>query len=174
MGTDPTGGSEDAELPGLTEGERIIVNGVADYYWQNDGMPHERGRVIGWLIISDPTEQTTAELVERLGTTREAIDRVADQLVPAHVVLRRDIPGTDEYALHMNSESWPNAVLEVFANIPEFDRILRDAQHTLKDEDAERRQRLDRTQHLFGFIAREVPELLASYSAQEQAAAKAS
>ncbi|GCB52019.1 hypothetical protein [Streptomyces sp. NL15-2K] len=174
MGTDPTGGNEDAELPGLTDAERIIVNGVADYYWQNDGMPHERGRVIGWLIISDPIEQTTAELMARLGTTREAIDRVADQLVPAHVVLRRDVPGTDEYALFMNNESWPNAVLDVFANIPEFDRILRDAQDTLKDEDPERRQRLDRTQHLFGFIAKEVPELLASYAAQEKAAAKAS
>ncbi|MFG2129196.1 hypothetical protein ACGFNV_15540 [Streptomyces sp. NPDC048751] len=168
MGTDQNGTG--VELPGLTAAERIIVDGVAEYYWQNDGMPHERGRVIGWLIISDPVEQTTAELIARLGTTREAIDRVADQLVPAHVIFRKDIPGTDEYALSMNDESWPNAVLEVFANIPEFDRILCDAQETLKDEDPERRARLDRTQHLFGFIAREIPSVLTTYAEREQTA----
>ncbi|MEU5320844.1 hypothetical protein AB0G67_29420 [Streptomyces sp. NPDC021056] len=168
MGTDAN--EAGTELDGLTAAERIIVEGVADYYWRNDGMPHERGHVIGWLMISDPVEQTTAELIARLGTTRAAIDRVADQLVPARVVLRRDIPGTDEYALHMNDESWPNAVLEVFANIPEFDGILRDAQETLKDEAPERRQRLDRTQHLFGFIAREIPNVLTTYAEREKTA----
>ncbi|MFB6889485.1 hypothetical protein ACFCX4_09255 [Kitasatospora sp. NPDC056327] len=170
MGTDPTSGAPAAELPGLTDAERIIVDGVAEYYWQNDGMPHERGRVIGWLIVSDPVEQTTAELTARLGTTRAAIDRVADQLVPAGVVFRRDLPDGDEYALYMNDESWPNAVLEVFANIPDFATILQDAQQVLADSPAERRERLDRTEHLFGFLAREVPAVVAGHAQDGSAA----
>ncbi len=38
----------------LTESEKTFVEKVAQYYYENDGMPHERGRVVGYMMICDP------------------------------------------------------------------------------------------------------------------------
>jgi DNA-binding MarR family transcriptional regulator len=154
----------------LSAAENVVVNGVAEYYWQNDGMPHDRGRVIGWLIISDPPRQSTKELQDRLGVDREAIDRVADQLVPANVILREE--GADgEYYLSMTDDSWPNAVRHVFANFPEFHDILRYGLEVLSDAPGERRERTIRLERLFGFLAAEIPALLDRYERQTAATA---
>ena len=51
----------------LTEGERSFVEKVAEYYYVNDGMPHDRGRVVGWLMICDPAEQTAEQIAKALG-----------------------------------------------------------------------------------------------------------
>lgn len=128
-------------------------------------MPHERGRVIGWLIISDPPRQSTADLMTRLGVDREAIDRVADQLVPANVIHREDGAG-GEYYLSMTDDSWPNAVRHVFANFPEFHEILSYGLEVLSTATPARRERAVRLERLFGFLAAEIPALLDRYQRQ--------
>lgn len=66
----------------LTESEKIFVEKVAQYYYENDGMPHERGRVVGYMMICDPAAQTADEISLMLGVERAAIDRIVDQLTP--------------------------------------------------------------------------------------------
>ena len=52
-----------------TDDELDYVDEVATFF-ADEGMPLIAGRVIGWLLISDPPEQSAADLARVLGVSR--------------------------------------------------------------------------------------------------------
>jgi hypothetical protein len=159
--------TEPVDLSRLTEAEKTVVAGVADYYWQNDGMPKDRGSVIGYLIVCDPAEQSFAQICDTLSVGREAVERVCDQLVPANVIIRKADPAIGDDTVYLSADSWPNAVKHVFANIPEFHEILTDGIEVLADAAPERRERIERVERLFGYLSAEIPSVLDNYAKQD-------
>src|SRR5882724_11699576 len=90
----------------LPEAQRAFVEKIAQYYYDNDGMPHERGRVIGWLIISDPKKERASEIADRLGIDRVDVAGTTEKLIPATVLTREDIDGSDDYYVEMGDNAW--------------------------------------------------------------------
>jgi hypothetical protein len=46
---------------------------VARYVWAQDRMPMIAGRILGWLMICDPPEQTAGEIAQAIGASRASL-----------------------------------------------------------------------------------------------------
>ncbi|NGO73147.1 MarR family transcriptional regulator [Streptomyces boncukensis] len=164
----------------LSEGERAFVEKIAEHYHTNDGMPLERGRVLGWLMICDPPEQSAAQLADRLGSDRDAVDRIVAQLVPDadhDGVFQRTYPddgddgsggdGSGDYTVWMREGRWAAQVKAAFAGIPDFHRIVQGGLLELADAAPERRRRLERMEHFLGYLSVEIPQIWDRYEQQQ-------
>jgi hypothetical protein len=144
----------------LTDGERAFVDRIGGHY-AADGFPLDSGRVLGWLIISDTPEQSAAQIAERLEVSRETVDAVSDQLVPATLLHRRD--DDDDYYLSLRDDAWPRVVSHTFAGWPDLHAILYRGCAALADEPAARSTRVASMERLFAYLAAELPAVLQRY-----------
>lgn len=149
----------------LPEAQQRFVDGIAQYYYDNDGMPRGRGRVIGWMIISDPKVQSVSEICRRLDVQPEDVDWVARQLSPANVLRRHEPADTGEYALEMGDTAWVDRMQEVFSKMPAFHQILAEGSALLADAPAGRRARVDGMEKFFGYLSTEIPGVFDRYRA---------
>ncbi|MEU9929973.1 hypothetical protein OH828_33920 [Streptomyces anulatus] len=152
----------------LTESEKIFVEKVAQYYYENDGMPHERGRVVGYMMICDPAAQTADEISLMLGVERAAIDRIVDQLTPENdpvSVFERTGALSENYTLRLRENSWAPKVRGIFSEFPDFHRIAATGLRALRAEGAsdERLRRLANMERFLGFVSSEMPAILERY-----------
>jgi hypothetical protein len=154
----------------LSEAEEALVQGVADYYHMNDGMAFGRGRAIGWMIIAEPAVQSANQICATVGCERAEIDYVADLLVPPGVLVRSPAPDPDDYLLRMDDSAWPNRMQVVFANIPNFHRIMQHGVEVLADAPEERRQRVVNMERLFRYLSAEIPTILDGWNEKERLA----
>ncbi|MER6018491.1 hypothetical protein [Streptomyces anulatus] len=152
----------------LTESEKTFVEKVAQYYYENDGMPHERGRVVGYMMICDPAAQTADEISLMLGVERAAIDRIVDQLTPENdpvSVFERTGALSENYTLRLRENSWAPKVRGIFSEFPDFHRIAATGLRALRAEGAsdERLRRLANMERFLGFVSSEMPAILERY-----------
>ncbi|MEV8129119.1 hypothetical protein AB0P07_34660 [Streptomyces sp. NPDC085944] len=154
--------TEKPPTPGLNEGERDYVNRVAEHYRDTDNMAWEHGYVIGWLMISDPVQQSAAELCETLGVTREAVDHIDKLLVPPGVLTRQELPG-GEYALAMSVDVWPKTVQHSMLSLPSFHTVMRHGLDVLADEPEERCRRIANMERFFRYLGEEIPAVFDRY-----------
>ncbi|MCF6522340.1 hypothetical protein [Streptomyces sp. JJ36] len=140
----------------LTEAEKSFVHKVAAHYHDTDGMEWERGYVIGWVIINYPAKQSAGDIAKALDIPRAPVDWIADLLTPPGVLIREDIPGGDDYYITLNDSAWPVAVEHSFRKIPNFHSVMRHGLEVLRDEPAERLERLVRMEQLYGVISKEL------------------
>ncbi|QES51210.1 hypothetical protein DEJ50_28605 [Streptomyces venezuelae] len=158
----------------LTEGEKSFVEKVAQYYYENDGMPHDRGRVVGWMMICDPAAQTAGQIAEVLGVPRAAIDRIVDQLTPENdpvSVFERTGSLTEDYTIRLRENSWAPKVRGIFSEFPDFHRVARAGLDGLRAEGAaeERLLRLSNMERFLAFVSAEMPAILERYEKQKSA-----
>ncbi|MFE6286679.1 hypothetical protein [Streptomyces sp. NPDC057877] len=152
----------------LTQGEHAFVEKVAQYYFENDGMPHDRGRVVGYMMICDPPEQTAADIEKALGVPRAAIDRIVDQLTPENdpvSVFERTGALDENYLIRLRENSWGPKVRGIFSEFPDFHQIAANGLAALRKENAsdERLTRLANMERFLGFVSAEMPAILERY-----------
>ena len=71
----------------MTPGQSEFVEEMGQYL-ASYGMTPMAGRMWGWLLISDPPEQTAAEIAEALQASRGAISGTARILASAGMIRR--------------------------------------------------------------------------------------
>ena len=73
-------------------------------------MPRMTGRVLGWLLVCDPVEQTAAELAEALDASKGSISGATGMLVRARLVDRLHIRGERADRFRVRPDAWDDAV----------------------------------------------------------------
>ncbi|MHC0432836.1 hypothetical protein ACX6XY_22070 [Streptomyces sp. O3] len=167
----PTPTDQKPPTPGLSEGERDYVDRIAEHYRDTDKMAWDHGYLIGWLMISDPVEQSVEQLVKTLGVSRDAVDHIDRLLTPPGVLTRREL-SDGEYALTMTTDVWPNNVRQALLAMPNFHAVMRHGLEVLEDAPDERRRRLVNMEAFFRYLGRELPAVFDRYESPD--AAKAS
>ncbi|MFJ6485024.1 MULTISPECIES: hypothetical protein [unclassified Streptomyces] len=163
----------DATIVKPNEGEKSFVEKVAQYYYENDGMPHDRGRVVGWMMICSPSTQTADRIAEALDVPRAAIDRIVDQLTPENdpvSVFERTGSLSENYTIRLRENSWAPKVRGIFSEFPDFHRVAREGLEGLRAEGAseERLVRLANMERFLGFVSGEMPTILERYEKNRQ------
>ncbi|MFD8939711.1 hypothetical protein ACFV0R_31415 [Streptomyces sp. NPDC059578] len=155
----------------IPQAEREIVTRIGRYY-EKDGMAADRGEVIGYLLISDPPRQRASEISAGLGISRDAVDKMSDQLVPAGFFIREDAEAENtenteegDYYLTLQDATWPRVIQHTFLSWPNFHRTMADGLEALEAEGADpgRLARLRNMEKLFRYLAAEMPALWHRY-----------
>ena len=72
--------------------ERNFVEEVGLFFEQT-GMPRMAGRILGWLLISDPPHQSTDELAGGLIASKGSISTNTRLLIQIGLIERLSLPG---------------------------------------------------------------------------------
>jgi DNA-binding MarR family transcriptional regulator len=96
------------------------------------------GRLIGYLAVCDPPEQTIAELADALLASRSAITGAAKTLETIHVIRRSRSAGERMDRIRIDLSS-PEAMGMDITEYQELGQLAREGLEILKDAPAERR-----------------------------------
>jgi len=145
-----------------TPDEFAFLDRVADFYAREYRFPPVAGRVLGYLLICQPPEQTIAELSDALLASRSAITGAVALLASYRAVRRTRSAGQ-----RMDHVTLDPRTLDPtgFAAAPyqEQAALAREALALLQDGNTERRSVIEEGVGLYDFLAEKMPALLTEW-----------
>ena len=141
-----------------TDDELDYVDEVAAFFAE-EGMPLIAGRVIGWLLISDPPEQSAADLARVLDVSRSSISSAARLLTPSGLVEGVRRRGDRQEYLRIRADGWTRMLAGRYAKTAAFRQITERGLDVLDAASPDRRQRLENVTELYRFLESELPAM---------------
>jgi DNA-binding transcriptional regulator GbsR (MarR family) len=126
------------------------------------GAPRMVGRVLGWLLICDPPEQSAAELAENLQASRGSISTATRVLIRTGLIERVRRRGERFDRFVARPEGWDKMMWDE-SQVAEPRRVLQLGLDALKDEPRERRERLEELDRMYLWWEKRLPELREEY-----------
>lgn len=102
------------------------VERVATFCSEQYGMPPITGRILGWLMICDPAEQSAAEIAEAIGASRASLTTNMRLLTVGEYVRRSTRPGERTGYYRIDPDAWRRAVRRKLASLDSFREITGD------------------------------------------------
>jgi DNA-binding transcriptional regulator GbsR (MarR family) len=125
---------------------------------QRYGYPPVTGRVIGYLSVCEPMQQTINDIAETLLTSRSAINNALKMLEAQKLVVRTRPAGSRADFVCFGTLSQQSIGFDP-SEYQETADMAREGLELLKDASPERRQALEATASLGDFLVERVPQL---------------
>src|ERR1700761_9327246 len=87
-----------------------FVDTAADWMSRTYGTQKMTGRVLGWLLVCDPVEQTAAQLAEELDASKGAISGATGTLVRSRLIERLHVRGERADRFRLRPGAWDDQV----------------------------------------------------------------
>lgn len=145
-------------MPQDVEPERQFAEEMAILF-ARFGIPRGAGRLLGWLLICEPSRQSTADVVAALGLSKASVSTAVRLLESYGLLTRAVVPGdrSDYYELR------PDAFEAAHSQLGTF-RLFADLMDTglaaIKDHSGPRAERLRETAAFYRYLEREWPCLV--------------
>jgi DNA-binding transcriptional regulator GbsR (MarR family) len=140
------------------DAELEYVDEIASFF-AKEGMPLIAGRVIGWLLISDPPEQSAADLARVLAVSRSSISSTVRLLTPSGLVDSVRKHGERQEYLRISHDGWSRMLANRYARTTAFRQITERGLDLLGDATRDRRERLENVTELYRFLEAELPAM---------------
>ena len=108
--------------------ERLLawVERVAVFWTEQGGLPPITGRIVGWLMISDPAEQSAEEIATAIGASRASLTTSLRLLVAMGLVHSGRRPGARTVHYRIDDDAWEKLLRRRIARMASFREITRD------------------------------------------------
>jgi DNA-binding transcriptional regulator GbsR (MarR family) len=122
------------------------------------GMTRASGKLLAWLLVCDPPQQSSAELSDALDLSAGSVSTGTRMLENAKLIRRVAVPGRRGKVYEMTEDAMTRAVQDDRVRIMRelMDRGLA----VVGGEEAPRARRLRRTRDFYAFFEREIPALM--------------
>ncbi len=104
------------------------------------GLPRMTGRVLAWLLVCDPPEQTAAQLGDALKASKGSISAATGMLLRAGLIERLHIRGERADRFRVRSGAWDERIRD--AGVAQARAVLSLGREALAGEPPARRARL--------------------------------
>lgn len=135
--------------------------------FERQGLFRMAGRVIRWLLICEPPEQTFNQLAEALGTSKGSINAATRFLVPSGIVERLARPGERHDYYRVEPGVWIDLVRNQSRTYGELERLMDRGIDLLEGAPDERRGRLRDLRDFYGRLDREMPAMLGRWEREQ-------
>ncbi|MFD0734025.1 GbsR/MarR family transcriptional regulator [Planotetraspora mira] len=151
-----------------TPDELAFTDRMAHFYAREYGFPPVAGRVLGYLLICRPPQQTIDEIGAALLASRSAVTGAVTLLAGHHVVRRSRSAGqrVDHVTLDpraLDPTGFAGATYQEQAT------LAREALDLLEEGPSERRSMLEEGAAFYDFLAERMPALLSEWHARRDA-----
>ena len=147
----------------LRDEEKNFVEEVGVVFEQT-GLPRMTGRVFGWLLISDPPYQSSAELSEVLMASKGSISTTTRLLIQIGLIERFIIPGVRHDYFRLRQDALQRTIRHGLEDeIKMFRELAEQGLKLMRDEASIRRQWLEEMHDRYTFLEREFPALMERY-----------
>ena len=131
--------------------------------WEGSGLPRIAGRILGWLLICQPAEQTAADLASALSASKGSISTNTRLLLQLGIIERTSRLGQRAILYRIAPGAWGRVVRNEQARVTLFREGAERGLALLDGVADAERTRLEEFRNLFAFIEREYPLLLEHY-----------
>lgn len=132
------------------------------------GLPRMAGRILGWLLISNPPHQSTGELAEVLQASKGSISTMTRLLIQAGLVERTSLPGDRRDYFCIKLGAWSALIKQRVAQITAIRQLAEHGLQLLEGEDPQRRQRLQEMHDFHAFFERQFPMMIERWEQEHQ------
>ncbi|WP_047868075.1 GbsR/MarR family transcriptional regulator [Nocardiopsis sp. RV163] len=147
------------------EDELAFVDEVAVFF-EREGLPLIAGRVVGWLLICDPPEQSAAQLARTLQVSRSSISSATRLLTPSGLVEGVRKRGQRQEYFRVAADGWSRMLERRYARTAAFREVTERGLSMLREAPEERRERLANVHELYGFLETELPPLFSRWRSE--------
>jgi hypothetical protein len=114
--------------PGRADPKELIqwIERVAVFWSSQSGLPPITGRIVGWLMISDPSEQSAAEIATAIGASRASLTTSTQLLIAIGLVHTVRRTGQRTVYYRIDDDAWEKMLRRRIANMASFRNITRD------------------------------------------------
>jgi len=128
------------------------VERVANFFLEQNGLPPITGRILGWLLVCDPAEQSAGEIAEAIGASRASLTTSMRVLTAVGIVRRTTRPGGRTAYYRIEDNAWERVIRLRIMALTSFRDITSDAIGML-GADSPRATRLKAAHTMFGWLA---------------------
>ncbi|MFC1988872.1 GbsR/MarR family transcriptional regulator [Chloroflexota bacterium] len=139
--------------------EKQFVEEVGIFF-EHTGMPRMTGRILGWLMISDPPHQTTDELTQALQASKGSISTMTRLLIRVGLIERVSLPGQRRDYFRIKAGAWHQMLKDNMTQITTFRLITERGLELIEGKAHFNRQWLEEMRDMNAFFEREFPVLL--------------
>jgi hypothetical protein len=137
-------------------------------YFEQNGLPRMAGRIIGWLLVCDPPEQSAGAMAVVLRASKGSISTATRLLVQARLIERVALPGARRDYFRIRPDGWADRVRASVGIVSEFRRLTERGLDLLGPAAAPRCARLEGVHDLYVWLERELPVLLERYERERR------
>lgn len=113
------------------------------------------GRMLGWLLVSDPPEQSISQLSCALRTGPGNVSSTATELVRAGLIERVGVSGSRRVHYRLRADAWRTALQTRRERASDLRVLAEEGLALLEESSFARRERLLSMHHLFAFLEAE-------------------
>jgi DNA-binding transcriptional regulator GbsR (MarR family) len=128
------------------------VERVAAAFAQHFGLPPITGRILGWLLICDPPEQSSGQIADAIGASRASLTTSMRLLTAGELVRRRHRPGDRTTWFRIDDDAWEKVIRQRIVGMASLREITEDAMK-LVGPDSERASRVRAAHEFFGWLS---------------------
>ena len=136
----------------------IYADHLARFYADKYGFAPATGRLIGYLSVCEPMEQSINDIAEALLTSRSAVNGAIKVLETMGLIRRSRPAGTRADLVSLNPMDWRSTGFEP-GEYTQMAALGREGLELLRDASPERRQPLEMMVSMNEFLADRIPKL---------------
>ncbi len=141
--------------------------------FEQTGMPRMSGRILGWLLISDPPHQSTEQITKALMASKGSISTMTRLLIQIGLIERLSLPGVRHDYFRLRSDAWQHMIGRGLTEEIKMVRQLADrGLELLGDKTPVTKNWLEEMRDVYTFLEREFPTLLERWEKEHQKVTK--
>ena len=121
------------------------------------GATRMMGRILGWLLVCDPPEQSAGDIAEAVGASAGSVSTTTRALTQAGMVERLGIPGERSAHFRVRSGVWGQLLRKRMSYIVSMRDLVEEGLEFGRERSEESRLRLRELGSYCSFIERELP-----------------
>ncbi|WP_410574058.1 GbsR/MarR family transcriptional regulator [Amycolatopsis sp. cmx-4-61] len=112
----------------MADREQVLdwVERMAMFCADEYGVPPIAGRILGWLMICDPPEQSAGQIAAAIGASKASLATNMRVLTDARFVRRRTRPGARTSYYRVDDDAWETVIRRRVAGLTEFRDLAAD------------------------------------------------
>jgi DNA-binding transcriptional regulator GbsR (MarR family) len=124
------------------------------------GLPRMAGRILGWLLISNPPYQSPSELAEVLQASKGSISTMTRLLTQLGLIERTSLPGQRRDYFRIKPNAWAELTKQRITQIKAFRELAEQGLRLIDSSTPQLRQRLEEMHSVHAFLEQELPLMM--------------
>ena len=126
---------------------------------EQTGLPRMTGRVWGYLLISDPPNQSAESLAKALRASRGSISTTTRSLIQMGLIDKVGLPGERRDYFRVRPGVWVDLLEQRTKIVSDWRKLAERGLSAMNSEDPEAQRRLQEMHDVMAFYERELPAL---------------
>lgn len=142
-------------------------------FFEKNGLPRMAGRVMGYLLVCSPPEQTFDELVAAVGASRSSVSVASQLLLRLELIERFGVTNDRRDRYRLSADAWTVMLRQDVTAARELKQLAERGLRSVKGRSQVQRERLQEMREFYAFLEESLVPLLAAWDRRRAAKTRA-